>query len=207
MTNIYRITHIDNLESILENEGQYSRTLMTEGNISYRNISYESIQGRRANFDVPLPPHGDLHDYVPFYFTNRSPMLYACHTNSVDNYDEGQEPIIYLVTTVQNIQNSGRTYSFTDGHACMAGTSFYNNLNDLNRIDWDVINSWSWRNRDNDLSRKQRKQAEFLVHEFVPLQAFDSIAVLNREMRQEVESILTEFGSDIPVQIQERWYY
>jgi len=38
-------------------------------------ISMHSVQGHRAVKAVPVPPGGTLHDYVPFYFAPRSPML------------------------------------------------------------------------------------------------------------------------------------
>lgn len=74
---LYHITDFNNLESILQQDGLLANNLVREKAVEYENIAHTNIQGRRVNKTVPLPPYGNLHDYVPFYFAPRSPMLYA----------------------------------------------------------------------------------------------------------------------------------
>ena len=205
-TNIYRIFHCENLETILGNGGQFSRTAMKQNNISYKDISNSNIQSIRSGFKVPLRTSTELHDYVPFYFTNRSPMLYACYCGNSD-YDEGQEPIIYLVSSVQELQKKNINFLFTDGQGNKAGTKYYDKLSDLTEIDWDIIDSWSWGDRKEDLDRKRKKQAELIVHEFVPITAFTEIVVINESMKRKVQSILEKHNYSIPVEVRRNWYY
>jgi hypothetical protein len=49
-------------------------------------IAYEGIQQRRSEIEIPIPPYGILHDYIPFYFAPRSPMLYAIHKGMILGY-------------------------------------------------------------------------------------------------------------------------
>ena len=62
--------------------------------INYVDIAYQGIQDRRATTRVPCGAEGVLHDYVPFYFAPRSPMLYTIHKGNVESYREGQAPVI-----------------------------------------------------------------------------------------------------------------
>lgn len=86
---IYHITHIRNLPSILEAGGLISSSRLQQQGIIYVDIAYQSIQNRRANTRVPCGAGGVLHDYVPFYFAPRSPMLCTIHRGGVPGYEVG----------------------------------------------------------------------------------------------------------------------
>lgn len=204
---IYRIMHHENLVQLLENEGQYSRKEMLQKDIDYYNISNNGIQDRRANLQVPGGNGRVLHDYVPFYFTNRSPMLYACHTGYASDYEDGQEAIIYLVSNIQVCLEEDLNYIFTDGQANSNGSSFYTDLDDLDKIDWELINHWSWKNTNEDMDRRRRKQAEFLVADFFPIDLITEIVVENVNMQRKVCEILNEYDYDILVNVKRNWYY
>jgi len=159
--------------------------------------------------EVVVAAGGTLDDYVPFYFTNRSPMLYAIHTGRVEKYAGGQEQVVYLVSTVQKIIESDRSWAFTDGHPVEELTEFYDNLDDLNKIDWRRIEHWSWRNTESDPDRKRRKQAEFLVYRSVPWNWFERIGVMNQAIARQVRRILDETKVEHRprVAVEPKWYY
>lgn len=119
-TALYHITHIDNLASIIRCGGLLSNTHLRAGNKAVRDISYGNIQDRRATKSVPCAANGVLHDYVPFYFAPRSPMLCTIHHGNVPGYQGGQAAVLHLVTTVEAIEKSDLVFTFTDGHAVMA---------------------------------------------------------------------------------------
>lgn len=77
---LYHITHIDNLAAILQQGCLHCHRHLARLRFHPVNIAYQSIQDRRASTFVHCGPGGVLHDYVPFYFAPRSPMLYALHT-------------------------------------------------------------------------------------------------------------------------------
>ena len=134
-TYIYHITAIDNLGSIIKCNGINCKNKQPEG---CRNIAYENIQARRSSTIVPIPPNGILHDYVPFYFAPCSPMLYAIHKGFVPGFNDGQDRIIYIVSSIDQIEKEQLKYVFTDGHAVMGYTEFFNNKEDLDKVDWEV---------------------------------------------------------------------
>lgn len=203
---LYHITDFNNLESILKLGGLLAINEVIEKGVKYENIAHTNIQDRRFTKTVPLPPFGNLHDYVPFYFAPKSPMLYAIHKGRVDGYEKGQGQIIYLVSRTDKIHDKMLKYVFTDGHAIMGYTDFYKDLGNLNKIDWEVINSRYWFETEADPDRKRRRQAEFLVHKFVSLNVFLGFGVKNEEMKQKVQELIHKYNYKKPVVIRD-WYY
>ncbi|MBA2664186.1 MAG: DUF4433 domain-containing protein [Bradymonadaceae bacterium] len=207
MTLILHITNISNLENILVNGGLWSINQMP-ATLTPHSSAHASIQLRRAQTKVPLNRGGFLHDYVPFYFGERSPMLYANHTGTVVGSNNGQNSIIYLVSSVQTVASFTNDWVFTDGHAIMVPlTSFFDDLAHLNQIDWKAVRATYWADTNDDPDRKRRKQAEFLVHQFVPFSWFTEFAVLNQEVAQQVQSILANANAALPVKVRRDWYY
>ncbi len=96
-TSIYHITHIRNLQSILQSGGLIANSRLKQQQTNYQDIAHGHIQDRRALTRVPCSAGGCLHDYVPFYFAPRSPMLYAIHKGNVQGYSGEQNSIIHLV--------------------------------------------------------------------------------------------------------------
>jgi len=204
---VYHITHVDNLPGIIESNGLWCDRKRMQQNLASVNIAHEELKQRRMKVHVPLYNPKTLGDFVPFYFTNRSPMLYAIHTGFVKGYAGGQEAIIYLITTVGQLLNCGRDWCFTDGHAVEAFSDFYNKLDELSNIDWNLIEQWSWKNTSTDQDRKRRKQAEFLVEDSVPFSAFSQIIVNNDYINEKVLKICIGHKGQISVIINPDWYY
>lgn len=206
---IYHITHINNLESIVKADGLLAYNALCKAEAEYTNIAYESIQYRRATTRVPCSAGGVLHDYVPFYFAPRSPMLYTISRGNVEGYSKGQTPIIYLVSQVETIADSNLHFAFTDGHAVMTFTDFFDNLEYLDdAIDWEVMESRYWFDTDEDNDRKRKRQAEFLVYNFFPWQLVTEIGVNNYQIKIEVDKILEKNTThQPPVKTRTAWYY
>lgn len=171
-----------------------------------RSSAHTNIQQIRAQTAVPAGPGGTLHDYVPFYFGERSPMLYANHKRGVQG-SEGQDEIIYLVSTTQAVAEAAEVdWVFTDGHAIMAFTAFFDSLDALSQIDWKAVHAVQWKTSDDpDLTR--RKQAEFLVHKFFPVSLLNEIAVMNTKIEQAVQRILADASCAVPTKVRRAWYY
>src|SRR5215211_4306498 len=98
--NIYKLVHIDALPNILEAGGLHCMSQLPSG-IQTVDLSHYDVQERRARTLVSCYPGGSLHNYVPFYFAARSPMLYAIYKDNVSNYCGGQTPLLYLISNVE----------------------------------------------------------------------------------------------------------
>lgn len=207
MIKIYHITDKRNLPQICNYKGLYSKNKARTLNIDSINIAYEGIQDRRTETMVPIKPGGCLHDYVPFYFAPRSPMLYAIKTGFIGGYEGGQRDIVYLVCAIESIVEKKSLFVFTDGHAIMRLSEFFSDIRSFNFIDWKVMKDSYWADTPKDPDRKRRRQAEFLVRDFLPFGLVDEIGVMNESVQNEVKDIVFKNGYDKIVNIKNDWYY
>ena len=92
---IWRIVHRDNLPWIFDN-GLHCSNSATQSP-TWVNIGNEDLIGRRSHRVVPLQPGGTLSDYVPFYFTPFSPMMYNIHTGVGGVKQRKNDEIVILV--------------------------------------------------------------------------------------------------------------
>ena len=53
----------------------------------------------------------------------------------------------------------------------------------------------------------ERRQAEFLVKDSVPLTRFVRLGVLDEQRANEVRAILAQAGVDLPVEVKHDWYF
>lgn len=208
-TPIFRIIHIDNLNVYMQRGGIHAPNLTPQNGLEYRTIHNQEIQLKRRIESIPCGPQGGVHDYVAFYFGYRSPMLYQLNTGWVTGYNEGQEPIVYLVTTCEDISNRDIRFVFSDGHGIAFYTQWFDDLNHLDKVDWNMVYEHYWGDTDHDPDRQRRKQAEFLVHEFCPWDAIHTIGVIDSKMKKKVEKILQQFPDrhQPVVEIIPKWYY
>lgn len=207
-TPILRFVHLQNLGLYLQREAMHAPNFTPGDGLAFVPNHSEEVQGKRSQCGVFCGPGGCLHDYVPFYFGPLSPMMLQLNTGQVPGYTDGQAPLVYLESTCQTIERLGRPFVFTDGHAIAAYTSFYDNLGSLGEIDWSMVDQRYWSDNASDSDRQRRKQAEFLVHEFVPWDAITGITVIDETRRAAVSSMLgTSGAAAIPISVRRDWYY
>ena len=205
---IMHFTHVNNLAGILAAGCLQADGLVERGSSLVTEAADLDIKARRRALPLPMPPYGTVADYVPFYFAPRSPMLFKLHKGGVLTYTEGQDPLIYLVTTVEAVTTVGLRSVFSDGNCAAAITQIYADFNRLDSvIDWQLMAETMWNNTADDPDRMRRRMAEFLVHERVPVSCLAGIVVRTESMRERVERILAEHGSALPVRVQPGWYF
>jgi hypothetical protein len=136
-------------------------------------------------------------------------MLLNLHTGRVKGYTEGQEPIVYLVTSAQFVQQAGAQFVFSNGHGLANFTNWFTNLVDLDKVDWDVVKDRYWSDTPTDNDRQRRKQAEFLIWHSLAWPNIQALVVMNQAMKTQVEGILLGFPNlnPTPVYAKPGWYY
>lgn len=208
-TPIFRFIHVDNLEVALRRGGLHAPNHTPKDGLTFKTIHDIEIQEKRQQKPIDCGPRGVIHDYVPFYFGYLSPMMLQLKTGQVAGYNEGQEPLIYLVSTAQATRDSGTGFAFSDGHGIAGFTGWYDDLNQLSEVDWNTVYLRYWTSDMNDMDRKRKKQAEFLVHRCCDWSLIQEIGVLNAKIKTKVEGILRQFASDLqrPVVVHADWYY
>lgn len=201
---LYRITHYQNLPDIVQ-RGMFcaNNPAAPQGAVGIGNSNLISGRGSRA---VPVMPGGVLNDYVPFYLGPHSPMLLDIKTG-FHVQQRPQHEIVYVCSELSRVQALGLSFAFTDGHAYMKTSWFYNDVADLELLDWNMIPAKYWTRTEEDNDRKRRKQAEFLLHQHVPVAAIISVVVYDQEMADWVVPLLAEAGVNFTVHVLPKWYY
>jgi len=201
MTPIYHITHVNNLRSIVKHRCLWSDSQRIAQRIDNVNIGHSHIKQRRLTRVVPVAAKGVLGDYVPFNFCNRSVMLCAHYYGSVEGYSDGQPPIVHLVSSVEAVIAAGRPWAFTDRHADLGYARYFDNLVDLEEVDWDAMPLKYWK------EKKEVRQAEFLVHDWFPWTCVEKIGMYNDAIAERAKKAIAKATHQPIVVVENGWYY
>jgi len=215
---IFHITAIPNLVRIAKSKMLHANAVLQKKKIQHENIAYQGAQGKRATKLVAKPPGGVIHDYVPFYFAPRSPMLGAINLGKVEGCTYHQQDIVHFATTVEAVVEAGLTFVFYDYNATLDFANCYSDLKYLDKINWDLFYEaprldgyckfwFSTVNNPKYILRMETRQAEFLVHQSVPLNLMDVVGVYSPEKAAEVQEIFDDAKINIPVEVKTAWYY
>jgi len=187
-------THIDNLRRILADgalraDAHVGARLATE-------VGDRGIKAVRRRYVVTCGPGGHPADYVPFYFAPRWPMLYRIARGGVAHYQDGQTPLVYLVSTVGEVIRSGRGWVFSNGNCGAPTTEYFDDLGLLDtKVDWPLQRARVWSDTADDPTRATRRAAEFLVHQMVPRALIRQFVTRTPATARAVREILSDAGS------------
>lgn len=140
---IFRITHRDNVPWILRN-GLHGRNSPTTDS-HFVGIGNPDLIDRRHHRRIEVPPGGTLSDYVPFYFTPLSMMLFNIHTGFRGIRHRLNEEIVFIVSSLRRLRKDGIRFLFTDRHAYLEAAEPTADLNDLSKINWRILQNRDFR--------------------------------------------------------------
>lgn len=192
---LYHFTHFNNLTNILEHGALLSPNEMPLHGINCKDIAYEDIQDRRSMMEVPCSCGGFVHDYVPLYFCKRSPMLHAVIYNKIAD----EQLIIYLEFPIHILEQYPSVFTNASANTLDPPT-FYDDTSELVNLDWDAIDTWKWGSQHDTglIPVRQKKQAEALIHNMLPLDSLSKIVVMKPYLKRKVKEIFKENGFSIP---------
>ncbi|PQJ10716.1 hypothetical protein CJD36_012145 [Flavipsychrobacter stenotrophus] len=203
----YRICHIRNLTHVLVNGLCTKHHPKADPNfISIGNPGIISVRDDRA---VLINDYGNIGEYVPFYFTPLSIMQYNIVTGYWDPPVAKIHPedLLIIQCKISDLVEVGRFF-FTDGQANSAVTKHYTDLNMLKEIDWDCIQQQNFSKSGDDYDRPRRYQAEFLVHNHVPVTSINALFVYNEKAATFVRKEMVNTGNNtLKVNIENRLYF
>jgi hypothetical protein len=202
---LYRITHISNLNYIFKH-GLFTRN-SPMFDPDYVSIGDVSLIGYREQLEATNPPGGKLQDYIPFYLGPRSPMLYQIAKGDGMVTKFPQEEIIYLISSFQEIKTHNLSYFFTDGHARSNTSNKYNSEDDFSKIDEDGVYATYWKSDETDLTRQQKKQAEFLIKDHVPISCINYIGTFSEQAKEKVLLLLEQQNLNIEIKVSPKKLY
>ncbi len=190
---IFHFTDVHNLDSIIKN-GLLCTNMKNKKGIQHKNIANMTIQERRAKTDVPVGPSGKVHDYVPFYFSSMNPMLLTLlNQKNVD-----QQYIIYFCIKIDRLEKEDAVFTNASANTVEPPT-FYDDVVNLNQLDWDAIDNKSWGAASDE--ERHKKMAEALIYEKVEIRDIDAILVFNEGIKNGVEQVFKENGVKAPAVI------
>jgi ssDNA thymidine ADP-ribosyltransferase, DarT len=203
----YRICHIENVPEILQN-GLCTKH-HPNASKNFVGIGNPDIIDLRDDTPVKIHGYGNIGDYVPFYFTPKSMMLY----NIITGYraplvpKRNREDIVVFRCLIVDLSKSDKFF-FSDGQANVTSiTEHYNDLKHLDKIDWEIIHKSDFKNEAGDTDKQRRYQAEFLVHSHVPIERVESINVYNEKASDFVKREIAKTDLLIPVNIIPNYFF
>lgn len=175
---VWHMTHIDNIEGISKRGALAPKS--SAGAI--RSIANSEVQERRAS-KRPLGLDQTIHDYVPWYFASKSPMLYAKHDIVRD--------LVFFGATIAQLASTNLQIVASDGNAAAYFTEFTQDLESLGTfIDYDLLQEQFWNNTELDTDRKRRRAAELLVTPEVDLSLISFVAGKTESTTQRAKEML-----------------
>lgn len=182
---LYYITHIDNLPSILKH-GILSHRLIQKEEINFTPIYSAEIVSRRSHRIVSSDK--TLWDFANLYFQPRNPMLYkVIHDKSIDQ-------IVVLGVVRRDVMDTKGAF-ITDGNAASSPTRIVPTSQTRNLWKEIVKNTeigW-WKEEDGS---KRKIMAECLVPERIPPEYIQTIYTANLDVSEKVKMLIQNLGFD-----------
>lgn len=199
---IFRITHRDNVEWILDH-GLHcaSSSLQDPGFVP---IGSTDVIEKRKERRVDSRP---LTDYVPFYFTPRTPMLYNIVTGREGVKKRERSEIVILVSSLHELERHGVEFLFTDRNAAIRLARYTSEIADLREwLPWKDLQRSDFKRDSERPDKLERYMAEALAHRHVPVEALRGLVCYD----EGTESTLAAAAAarDLPLKIFVRrdWY-
>ncbi len=204
---LYHIVHYDRLPSIIQEGFLYSDAEIQKKKISGTTLGMHKIKNRRLSLLLRSYPGLYVGKCVPFYFCPRSVMLYLFYKNNHTdiNYSGGQQPIIHLVADLEKVthwaEQKNKRWVFTNSNAGSCYFNDYNDLGQLDEIDWEAVQAKDWQ------EQQEKKQAEFLLEHSLSFRLIESIGVYSDNEEHKVKEFLSVSEHKPLVSIRTNWYY
>jgi hypothetical protein len=202
---IFRITHIENVPWLLRH-GLHCRDSETS-DPNFIEIGNSDLIAKRPLKTVTSHPGGTLSDYVPFYFTPHSPMLYNIKTGFRGVTQRPMADIAILASTLHQVKAAQVPYLFTDRHAYLAIAQFFSDLDRLDQIDWASLQQRDFKRDPENPGKFEQYQAEALIHRHLPISALGGIACYGPEEKSQLEIAAREANVQMAIAVKPDWYF
>jgi len=202
---IFRITHRENVSWVLEN-GLYARN----GALSdpaFRPIGNPDLIRKRTDHPVPAGPGGTLSDYIPFYFTPFSMMLYNIKTGYNGVPKIANEDIVIIVSSLKRVAELNINFVYTNQHAYLAMAEHFTGLEHLCRIDWPLLQRRDFQRDNDDPEKTDRYQAEALIWKHLPVEAILGMSCYTEGVRDNIKSLVDERRLPLSIIKRSEWYF
>ncbi|MCX7425233.1 MAG: DarT ssDNA thymidine ADP-ribosyltransferase family protein [Planctomycetia bacterium] len=191
--NLYYITHIDNVASIVE-RGLLSHAEIDRQQVPYTRIYDDAIVSRRK--EKRTPEGRSLWEYANLYFQARNPMMYrVIHEKGTDS--------LAVIAVRRDVMNTTGVV-ITDGNAASEPTQFFDLTRGMNVLsaNWKTIQNEWWRGDDGS---KRKIMAECLVPGRVGPECIEAIYVQRDDVKKKLDRELR--NTKLPVIPEPRMFF
>lgn len=206
----YYISLMTNLPSIVK-YGILPQNMVLKKDVNYSSFADEEVQKRRDGRIVELSrsiwdersqtwmpkypncPKVSGHDLVPLYFTSLTPTLYA--------RKHLQEELVCIKVDPHIIFDTSVLFAFSDGNIAGQNTCYYNSLQDISLLPWDVIRAKYWTDFEDG---KRKRNAEFLVYPFIAPKHFLGICANSQQSAEKAQCIV---GDDAEILVDKKCFF
>ena len=202
---IFRVTHINNVPWILGNGLHCKNSKNNDPN--FEQIGDPDLIDKRATRNVPIPPGGTLSDYISFYFTPFSMMMYNIHTGHRGIRQFPNSEIVIMVSSLRDLADLNVTAVYTDRHAYLSSTQFYSSLGNLGNIDWEILQRRDFSRDLDDPEKTERYQAEALVHRHLAVEQLKEIVCYGANERRILQEHVRKFRKEVKIRVCPSWYF
>jgi hypothetical protein len=179
---LFYVCHIDNISSILK-LGILSHNFAHKNGLVKNDNSDRAVNSLRNRFEETLG--GNIHDFAPLFFNLRNATFFRWCKN------ENRNNLILLkinphILLADNV-------AFSDGNAVKRTTSFYQNIDNFNKLNWQIIKDEYWTNYPDG---ERIKCSEVLVKDKIPLYYINELFVYSEET---LDKILPMFPNHLGI--------
>ena len=202
---IFRITHIANVPWILGNGLHCKNSNAVDP--AFVRIGNPELITKRTTRRVPIPPGGTLSDYIPFYFTPFSMMMYNIRTGygGIEQFPNSE--IAILVSSLRGLSDRGVEAVYTDRHAYLQTAQFFSSMDDLDKIDWELLQQRDFKRDLDNPEKTDRYQAEALVHKHLPVNQLEGIVCYSKNEKRILLAQAEEADVELKIVAQPSWYF
>jgi hypothetical protein len=201
---IFRIIHAQNVPWVMAHGLHCRNSEIQDPN--FRLIGNPDLIDKRHQRIVTVPPGGTLSDYVPFYFTPFSPMMYNLTTGYGGITRCPKKDIAVLVSSLPQLTQLHQCFVFTDRHAYPQAAQYFCDPSDLKKIDWVILQNRDFKRDPDDPGKFERYQAEALVYRHVPVGALLGAVCYTDGVKLELKRQAMSHSLDLKIYCRPGWY-
>jgi hypothetical protein len=111
------------------------------------------------------------------------------------------------VSSIPKLVEAGQQFVFTDRHAYVMTTRFFNNPAQLGEIDWPLLQNRNFTRSADDPEKVERYQAEALVHKHLPVTSLLGLVCFGDQQKTKLEQLMLNRNLALEVHNIPGWYF